>query len=56
MKSNEIGTGFCVSFTMPPGGHVFLTINSVNTGVRELNGTSQMSLVTHNAKGEMREI
>ena len=35
---------------------LFLTINSVTTGVRELNGTSQMSLVTHNAKGEMREI
>ena len=34
----------------------FLTINSVTTGVRELNGTSQISLVTHNAKGEMREI
>ena len=33
-----------------------LTINSVTTGVRELNGTSQISLVTHNAKGEMREI
>ena len=35
---------------------LFLTINSVATGVRELNGTSQISLVTHNAKGEMREI
>ena len=35
---------------------LFLTINSVTTGVRELNRTSQMSLVTHNAKGEMREI
>ena len=33
-----------------------LTINSVTTGVRELNGTSQISLVTHDAKGEMREI
>ena len=33
-----------------------LTINSVTTGVRELNETSQISLVTHNAKGEMREI
>ena len=33
---------------------LFLTINSVTTGVRELNGTSQMSLVTDNAKGEMR--
>ena len=27
MKSNEIGTGYCVSFTMPPGGHVFLNNN-----------------------------
>ena len=26
------------------------------TAVRELNGTSQISLVTHDAKGEMREI
>ena len=34
----------------------FLTINSVTTAVRELNGTSQISLVTHDAKGEMREI
>ena len=33
-----------------------LTINSVTNGVRELNGTSQISLVTHDAKGEMREI
>ena len=33
-----------------------LTINSVTTEVRELNVTSQISLVTHNAKGEMREI
>ena len=33
-----------------------LTINSVTLGVRELNGTSQISLVTHDAKGEMREI
>ena len=33
-----------------------LTMNSVTTGVRELKGTSQMSLLTHNAKGEMREI
>ena len=33
-----------------------LTINSVTTGVRELNETSQISLVTHNTKGEMREI
>ena len=35
---------------------LFLTINSVKTGVRELKGTSQISLVTHDAKGEMREI
>ena len=35
---------------------LFLTINSVTTAVRELNGTSQISLVTHDAKGEMREI
>ena len=35
---------------------LFLTLNSVTTGVRELNGTSQISLVTHDAKGEMREI
>ena len=35
---------------------LFLTINSVTTGARELNGTSQISLVTHNAKGEMPEI
>ena len=34
----------------------FLTINSVTIGVRELNETSQISLVTHDAKGEMREI
>ena len=27
----------------------FLTINSVTIGVRELNRTSQISLVTHNA-------
>ena len=33
-----------------------LTINPVTTGVRELNETSQISLVTHNAKGDMREI
>ena len=33
-----------------------LTINSVTIGVQELNGTSQISLVTHDAKGEMREI
>ena len=31
---------------------LFLTINSVTTAVRELNGTSQISLVTHDAKGE----
>ena len=35
---------------------LFLTVNSVTTGARELNGTSQISLATHNAKGEMREI
>ena len=35
---------------------LFLTINSVTTDVRGLNGTSQISLVTHDAKGEMREI
>ena len=35
---------------------LFLTINSVTIAVRELNGTSQISLVTHDAKGEMREI
>ena len=35
---------------------LFLTINSVTTGARDLNGTSLMSLATHNAKGEMREI
>ena len=35
---------------------LFLALNSVTTGVRELNGTSQISLVTHDAKGEMREI
>ena len=35
---------------------LFLTLNSVTTGVRELNGTSQISLVTHDAKGEMLEI
>ena len=35
---------------------LLLTIASVTTGVREMNGTSQRSLPTHNAKGEMREI
>ena len=35
---------------------LFLPINSVTTAVRELNGTNQISLVTHDAKGEMREI
>ena len=30
---------------------LFLTINSVTIGVRELNGTSQISLVTHDARG-----
>ena len=33
-----------------------LRINSFTTGVRELNGTSQISLVTHDAKGKMREL
>ena len=32
---------------------LFLTINSVTTGVRELNGTSQISLVTHDAKSDI---
>ena len=32
---------------------LFLTKNSVITAVRELNWTSQISLVTHDAKGEM---
>ena len=31
----------------------FLTINSVTTGTLELNGTSQISLATHNSKHEM---
>ena len=35
---------------------LFSTLNSVTTEVRELNGTSQISLVTNDAKGEMREI
>ena len=35
---------------------LFLTINSVTRGVRELNRTSQISLVTPDAKGDMREI
>ena len=35
---------------------LFLTINYVTTGARELNGTSQISLDTHNTKGEMGEI
>ena len=35
---------------------LFLTINSVTIGARESKGTSEISLVTHNAKGEMREI
>ena len=35
---------------------LFLAINYVNTGLRELNGTSKMSLITRNAKGQMREI
>ena len=33
-----------------------VTLNSVTTGVRELNGTREISLVTHDAKGEMQEI
>ena len=33
-----------------------LTTNSVTTGARELNGTSLMSLATHNSKADMREI
>ena len=49
---NKIETINCQKFNFL----LFLTINSVTTGVRELNGTSQISLVTHNAKGEMREI
>ena len=35
---------------------LFLTTNSVTTVARELNGTSVISLVTHNSKREMREI
>ena len=35
---------------------LFLTMTSLTTGVRELNRTIPMSLVSHNAKGEMREI
>ena len=35
---------------------LYFTINSVTIGGRDLNGTSQISLATHNAKGEMREI
>ena len=35
---------------------LFLTINSVTTGAQELNRTNQISLATHNAKGEMQEI
>ena len=35
---------------------LFLTIKSVTTAVRELNGTSEISLVTYDAKGEMLEI
>ena len=31
---------------------LFLTLNSVTTGVRELNGTSQIPLVIHDAKWE----
>ena len=39
----------CQKFNFLP----FSTINSVTTRVRDLNGTSQISLVTHDAKGEM---
>ena len=35
---------------------LFLTIKSVTTGAQELNGTSQISLATKNAKGKMQEI
>ena len=42
----------CQNFDFFP----FLTINSVTTGARELNGTNLMSLATHNGKGDMREI
>ena len=42
----------CQKFNFLP----FLTLNSVTTRVRDLNGTNQISLVTHDAKGEMREI
>ena len=35
---------------------LFLTVNSVTTGVPELNGTGQISLVTHNAKGGLDEV
>ena len=34
----------------------FLTTISVTTGARELNGTSVISLVTHNSKREMRDL
>ena len=34
---------------------LFSTKNSVTTGARELNGTNQIPLATHNAKGGMRE-
>ena len=34
----------------------FLTTNSVTTGARVLNGTSVISLATHNSKRETREI
>ena len=47
MRNDKLSKKFCFAI---------LTINSVTTGVRELNGTSQISLVTHDAKGEMREI
>ena len=35
---------------------LFITINSVTTKAQELNLTTQISLATHNAKGEIREI
>ena len=31
-------------------------LNSVTTGVRELNGTNQISLATHNSKRKMQGI
>ena len=35
---------------------LFLTLNSVTTGVRELNGACQISLVTHDAKANARDV